>query len=775
MNLDLLNNKIIIIDDRLKPSLLDLISNNFLNIKIITLSELKRNYYFDYDNEAIYYVYSNYNVIYDVAKKYIDNLYYIKDLKDDKIAFLSNLKDELDKNGLLYKNNLFKSYLMDKEVILLDLKYIDKFYLNILNELNCKIKYIDLYTNNSVKTIYECNDMDEEISFVCSKISELIKSGISINNIKLTNVNSDYYYVVKKYFRMFNIPINLENDSKIIGTHIVKVFKDNYDKDITNTLDIVKSEIKNSNDMDIYKKIVNIVNKYSFIDDYNKVKELIFNDISNTKLNNIIYDNAVNVIDFMHEIVNENDYVFLINYNEGIIPVNHKDEDFLSDQIKTKLCISTSYELNDMEVSNIREKISSINNMIITYSTHNLEGEEYISSSYDDDILRKEKININFNNSNLYNKYSLTKYKDLFNKYGSISDEFKLLNNKYKDFNYLSYDNKFKGVNIKNNGLILSYSSIEKYNECAFKYYIDNILKLNKYEDTISTIIGNITHKVLSLCFNDDFDFDSVFDSCASETNYEFKDSELYFLNKIKDSLQKSIEIIKNQLNYTSLSNIMYEKELIIKVNDELNIKLKGYIDKIMCKNVNGFNIVAIIDYKTGMKVDSSIKNSKYGLNMQLPIYIYLVKNSNIVSNVKIGGIYLQKIYPSEREELEDIIKLQGYTNSDESIMKIVDNTYENSKLIRNLKITNKGFYVHSKLISDDELEMLNELVESKISECYKNINNSIFDINPVVIGKINYGCKNCKYKDICYVKEEDKVNLPPVTELFGGEVNELD
>ena len=473
----------------------------------------------------------------------------------------------------------------------------------------------------------------------------------------------------------------------------------------------------------------------------------------------------------MHEIVNENDYVFLIKYNEGVIPINYKDEDYLSDKVKLLLGISNSVELNEIEISNIREKIESINNMIITYSTHSLDGQLYISSSYDEKILKKEKIDILLESSNDFNKYLLVKYNDLFNKYSSVSEEYLILKNKYCDLNCLSFDNKFKGFKINSKELILSYSSIEKYNECAFKYYLDKVLVLDKYEDNYSASVGNITHKVLSLCFNDDFDFNKVFDNAVQNCNYVFKDSELYFLNKIKDTLQKSIDIIKKQLNYTSLLNTMYEKEIIIEINKELNIRLKGFVDKIMYENVNNNTIVAIIDYKTGLNDDISIRNCKYGINMQLPIYIYLIKESGIFSNVKIGGLYLQKIYSNKNDDdLSESLKLQGYTNSDIDIMNKVDNTYENSKLIRSLKMTNNGLYYYAKVLSDDEIENLNKLVVNNIEDCYKKIVNNCFDINPKIIGNINYGCRYCKYKDICYVREEDKIYLPQIKESIGGE-----
>ena len=69
-------------------------------------------------------------------------------------------------------------------------------------------------------------------------------------------------------------------------------------------------------------------------------------------------------------------------------------------------------------------------------------------------------------------------------------------------------------------------------------------------------------------------------------------------------------------------------------------------------------------------------------------------------------------------------------------------------------------------------MENIDSLVNNKVEEFYKNINDSKFDINPKVIGNINYGCRYCNYKDICFVKEEDKINLPQVDNIFGGDIN---
>ena len=160
---------------------------------------------------------------------------------------------------------------------------------------------------------------------------------------------------------------------------------------------------------------------------------------------------------------------------------------------------------------------------------------------------------------------------------------------------------------------------------------------------------------------------------------------------------------------------------------------------------------------------------------MQLPVYMYLIKNSNIVSNVRIGGLYLQKILGKEKtlDDKINALKLQGYSNSDMDVLEKVDSSFRDSNVIRGMKVKNDGsFYSNSKVLSDDEIDYLCNIVKQKIDEASKNILDGKFDINPKVIKNVNKGCMYCQYKDICYMKNEDIVNLEE-KKLFGGESDE--
>lgn len=776
MGLISFDNKIIILNDNAKE---DIISSftNLVNYKIITLSELKKKYYFDYNNEAICYVSKKYNVICDVAKIYIDNLYYIDEAIDnEKVQFLLNLKQDLINNNLLIFNKLFHNFLTNKNIILYDLKYVDKFYKNIFDKLseNNTIEEINNSGNYSKKIVYEANNIEEEIAFVASNICKLVNDGISINSIKLANVNNDYYFVINKTFKQFNIPINLKSNQSIKGTVIVKKFKELFSNDIESTITNLRKYIKTTKDEELLNQIINVVNSYYWCNNYEEFKDYIFYDIDNLKIKKKNYKNAVEVID-IEDYPLCDDYVFVINFNEGIIPCNIKDEDFLNDNIKSKLGISTSSELNSLNEIKIKEKILMLNNVIITYCNSDSKGEKYISNLYDNENFELEKVKIDYCYSSSFNKIKLVSEKDNNRKYGEISDDLKLLSNSYKNEKYLSYDNSYKGIDkIKlfeymKNHLTLSYSTMNTYYKCSFRYYLDNVLKLNKFEDSFQIIIGNIFHEILSVAFNDNFDFEKEWNSEIEK--YEFNAMEMFFIKKLKNELLLVIDTIKNQLKYTQLSKNMYEKEIIINITPNLNVTFKGFVDKILYDNIDGMNICAIIDYKTG-DPKLNINNSVYGLDMQLPVYIYLIKNSNIIDNVKVGGFYLQKILNTslDIEERINSLKLQGYSNSDLNILEKVDTSYNDSKIIKSLKYTDNGFYRYSKVLTDDEIDYLSNIVSNKVKKASNNIIDAKFDINPKQIGKDNVGCVYCKYKDICYMKNADIVTLKKIDNVFGGD-----
>ena len=775
MNYKLEDNSILIVDNKNKNKIILKYRNKLKRVKIITFNEFKNKYTFSYDNRTIYYMMKKYGYKYEVCLVYLDNLYYINDKKysNNKLQFLKNLKDELDEQKLLIYNNLFKRFIRSKKIYVYTNKTVSKFYKNLFNELDVTyIKSEEIENRNF--DIYEFNDMNSEINFVARQITTLIKSGVNINKIKLMNVKEEYNYTINKIFKFYNIPIYFKNTSSLYSTSIGKYFLDNLSSDKKITIEKVALKFKNN--IDEINLLIKVLNNYTWCDNLIDVKELLVNDLKNTYVVEKRLKNEIEIIDF-DEIVDEEEYVFLIGFNQGIIPKLYKDEEYITDNIKNEIDVETTLEKNNISKNDTLELINNIKNIFITYKTHNGSLSYSISNI-------SEEMNYNlikdykdeYNMSNLYNKILLSNCLDVYSKYGEISECLPLLLNNYNDINYLAYDNTFKGVdkNKLETKLSLSYSSIDNYYRCSFRYYVENILKLSIYEENFMTFVGKLYHYILSIMDEEDFDLHYSYKKYIEMSNKDFSEKERFFLDKLEEELEFVIKTIKEQLTFTKLSESKKENSITINKNEDLTFV--GIVDKIMYEKVLNKTVIEIIDYKTG-NPEINLNNLVYGIGMQLPIYIYLVSKSNDFKNIKIGGFYLQKVLQTvinkdQNNSYETLkrnnLKLQGYSNSDTSILELVDSSYNDSKVIKGLRTSSKGFYAYSKVLNDEQINFIIDTVDNKINEAYIKIKNGEFDINPKRIGGINKGCEFCKYKDLCFMKENDIVNLKEVK--FGGE-----
>ena len=760
--------------------------NKLINIKVITPKELISNYYFNYNNKTIYYLMNKYNIKYDIAKIYINNMYYVNESStNNKINKIYEIKKDLIDNNLLITNNYFKEYLNNKNIVIYNMYNIPNIIKDILS--NYKYEVINDNSNNYKHSIYEFNTLDDEVAFVANKCVELINNNIDINKIYLTNLNDEYRLIIKRIFSMFNIPILLNDNYSIYNTHTSNLFLEYYESNINNTLNKLEENITKS-EIDIYNKIVNICNKYIWCDDYIDIKELIINDLKNTNIDISLKENVIKEISIDTHI-NSDEYVFLLGFNQGIIPIIKKDEDYFSDKDKLLLGIETSIDNNILEKNKVISIISNIKNLFISYKLKTLTDTYTISNINEEleyEVIKDTKINYNY--SNLYNKLLLSKSLDIFNKYGTINNDLSILYSNYPSIDYRKYDNKFKGINkddlysYLDNKILLSYSSLDNYNRCNFRFYINNILKLSIYEETFMQFIGNLFHYVLSKAFTNNFNYDEVFDSYIKDKINSKK--EKYFIKKLKEELKFIIDTINNHNKHCSMDNEVYEQKVYVNIEGNIKVTFMGIIDKLKYKELDNNYICAIIDYKTG-NPNLELNNIIYGIDMQLPIYIYLTRNY-FNKNIEVAGFYLQKILNNEinadsKNSYEDLkrknLLLQGYSNSNTDILEYFDNSYTDSNVVKSLKMTSKGFYSYSKVLDDKTIDKLVSITEEKIKESTNDILNAKFDINPKRIGGKDLGCEFCKFKDICFKTEKDVVNLKEYKnlEFLEGEESGMD
>ena len=786
------NDSILIIPNNIKNKLLYEISSMdvFFNIKFMSLDEFKKEYYFNYSSEALLFIMDNYKLEIDISKTILELIYYIdinKEYKEDKLCFLKEIKNSLISNDLLIFNPMFKNFISSKDVFIYGYSKVDAFLKNMLDEVNAIEIDTPLYEN--ANTVRVLNTLEDEVEYVFNEISILINNGIDLNKIKLVNVSNEYLYTIRRFSKMFSIPISIKDS--IYSNKIIKVFLSKLKEStfFDDSLSYVKEnfDMTNEKNNSIYKILFDISNTYNEIGySFDNIYKLVVRDIKNTSISSKKLSKELEITNLEDNIFDSDYYVFLLGFNQKEIPVFYKDEEFLSDDIKATngLLIELTADKNILSKNSVIESIKRINNLIITAKQKTISGEVLISNlaselRYD---IKYVSQNYMLSFSDLNSKIRLSKYLDDFIKYGTRGEYIDLLYSNY-DIDYLSYNNKFTGIDNLNllekfkPQLVLSYTSIDNYYHCAFKYYLSDVLKLDKYEETFSTVIGNLFHYILSICFNETFDFEKEYQKYIDNLNLTEK--EMFFINKLKNELILVIEEVKRLHKETGLTKLLMEHKITLDKSTIIPVIFKGFVDKIMYKESNN-TLVSIIDYKTG-KADINLYNVIYGLSMQLPIYLYLVKKSNLFKNVRFTGFYLQKILNTEvsytpnksyLEQKKSNLKLDGYSNSDESVLEVFIPDYEDSSFVKSMKMTSKGFSHYSKVLSDEQINNLIDVIDNNINKARDLILKGDFNINPKQIGIEKIGCNFCKFKDICYRRPDDFVRLKENDSLkfLGGE-----
>lgn len=722
--IDIKDNMLLICPSDIKEKIL---ANNksLVDISFMTLEEYKKRYYFDYDYHTVKYLMDTYGYTLNNAKEIIESLYFVenKDYPNNKLNDLVKIKKELLEKNLLILDPLFNKH--NKDTIVYgygDIRLNDAKVL--------KGTIIDKHYD-----IYEFDTIELELEYVYESIFELLENGIDINNIYIV-ADNEYENYFKRYNSYYDFKVNYPSDNSLYGTEAAKKFLEDIKLKDRET---IYNELTN-------KDLVNILNKYL---DLNEAHDFIVEDLKHIKLNKK-YKDVVQVVSNNY-LFSDFDYVFYLGFNDKVLAYK-KDNEYLDNEMCHLLGIDDTNDKNRIIKENLICNLSNIKNLYLSYSKNSP------FNKYERQMLFSDVNYISYTNKYLHsdraNKNRYGELLDNLDKYGEHNDDLDSMYSTYDRNNYGDYDNSYKNFNVGKEIVELSYSSMQSYYECAFKYYLDNILRPDDSDATFFTTIGTIAHNVLQeMVLDNTKDFDELWDNQVTFTSAK----ELYFNKKIKEEIREDFNIILNQKELSYFDDVECEKSIRLQLADK--IFFKGKIDKILkCKDN-----LCIVDYKTGnTKIED--KYFEFGLNLQLPSYLYLLQEDPS----KIIGFYLQhlvapKYVYDEKKDIEtqknEDMKLTGFTSSDISRINILEDLDGKSNVVSKLAITKNGeLSKNSKVISDEDMKDMIKLVEDKILEASTSILNNDFSINPKVIDNKNVSCTYCRYRDICYKRIKDYV-----------------
>ncbi len=685
--------------------------------------------------------YANVNLYFDAINLIKDIP--CKDIANTNINLLLEITDYLKKHRLIVEDENFINYF--DEIIVYNYPHIDPLFDKALKK-HKNVTLKNMKIKDKIYNVYEAFTLEDEVRFVFKQIASLLNQGIDIQRIKILNATSEYEQTFFYFEKMYNIKTSLRESMSIISNNVVqKVLEMALNNNPCRKIfEIIKDENK-----DIVDKIIPILNRYV---DKSNFYEALKEDLKNVSFDNITYVDEVKVYNLFDYVIDDNDYVFVMGFNQKSIPHDFYDDDFINDNIKSQLGLKKKTSLSDEEMKNTIAFLSNINHLTISYKLAS-----YFETYYKTRLLDELTCQIHLIKNDATSSYSryddqllYARKIDELIKTGKQDESLAIYHANYK-IPYDEYDNRYQKINF-HAPLTLSYTSLENYYECPFKYYLKYILRLDPFVENFSAKLGTAIHAILQQSYTDDFQFDDAFE----KQMFAFSDlKEQFYFNKTKKSIENLLAFNKDYENKTGLKPLGLEMKFKVILDDD--VSFVGIIDKIYQKE----HVLMLVDYKTGM-TKASLDNLNHGINMQLPIYLYLLYNSEY-KDEKIGGFYLQHVIKelgksdNQEEDIKNYLKFDGYSNDNLSILAVIDPTFETSEYIKSLKVKKDGnFYATAKVLNNDQIKKLIDIAQEKIIEAKKLILQNEFKIHPLMIDNVMVGCRNCKFEDICFRSYKD-------------------
>ena len=509
-------------------------------------------------------------------------------------------------------------------------------------------------------------------------------------------------------------------------------------------------------------------------------------------------------------------YVIVLGANDGVFPKQRDTSGMFKDS-ERKLLKSLGLEMADTDEENSYDQIflaycalcSAKKGAYVTYRQKGL-SDETMYKSVIVSILEKmfgDGINTEFSHENLLD--SALSDELLFDHYMTMEESVEkatleaYFNEKEQyrerikaalvsDFSDTPLDSKVLEC-LFGERMVSSYSRIEKYRECPFKYFCTYTLKLSPEPKASlgAPEIGNTVHKILEELVP----VFSKMNSDGEEITVDFikktvkeKLSEIlerfmhgsgsavtkrfeYMFSRLEHSVNSLCIELASELKESKFVPVDFELKLSYdgdvppvetNLQDGRKLAIVGAIDRVdVYKDERtGQSWIRITDYKTGSK-EFKVEDAREGFNLQMLLYLYsLTKNrTEKYGEMKPAGVIYRMVLPpvndrisfekasdAEYEEAESVSTVSGLVVSDEDVLFAMEPAL--GKKGRYIPYSESAGNVKGVMPYDELAELLEDAV-NKAAELASEIAMGKKNMHPVKDGKRD-ACMFCDYKDIC-------------------------
>lgn len=522
--------------------------------------------------------------------------------------------------------------------------------------------------------------------------------------------------------------------------------------------------------------------------------------------------------------------VFTLGVNEGVIPQKQKENNIIGDRereilrdLGVVIDYGSTYKLYDEEFLIYKLLTSAVDKLILSYPLTGRNDRALRPSSI---LTRIKRIfpmlrEIDYTDVGIqvldsFDEKGISQFKKISDKVFEKIISALNFDNSHRMLDRMLAMNLFKSKD-------LSTTKVNTFYSCPYKYFIDYGIKAKKrreYKFDYSDM-GSLVHKILEIFDTNVMSMGIEWDDLSIENIDEGVDEILEsILNKIPDyilnrnkryeysahryasGLKESLWWAKEQISAGDLKPSFHELEFSnkgkigpLKIHmdgrDDDYIRVSGKIDRVDTNESEKGLGIRVVDYKTGSNT-FSIEDIYNESNFQLVIYMSaLLKNlkkdaypiASYYNYVKDEVLSSDVDYDMDNDELEKLrakaYQPRGFfVDLDKNLNKL-DSEAEaqgNSKYF-NFKRKKNGEFYDTNIISNDEFAVLEDFVEYKISQMYRNTTSGVISVSPKKENSNSSSkltsCTYCDYQAICKFDEKLRGNNlrepKKIIDDFGG------
>ncbi len=331
--------------------------------------------------------------------------------------------------------------------------------------------------------------------------------------------------------------------------------------------------------------------------------------------------------------------------------------------------------------------------------------------------------------------------------------------------------------------LHLSFSGMEEYVYCPFKFFMNRGLKARPLTPVQfnAADIGTFIHKGLEELLSGDYDIstpESVSESVGiiSDEYYNTVLADMkgrsrrfdYMFHRAKKTFGDAAQSVAADIRSSDFKPHSFELD-ISKYGDPYaldggrTLTLVGSIDRVDMSE-DGF--AKIVDYKSGSQA-FSFEKMYNGLSLQLPVYASAVKAKD--PDVKIAAMYYLKVGVPEVESTSEL----GV--SDEEYASKLAGYYSRDGVFSSDDAVTDRLDTHSikkdRIIPQEQIDRLIEFTKDRIVKTGKEITSGNVAVCPLT----SKPCDYCDYKAICGISGKDDARVRKLAPLPDGFLEEAE